>query len=151
MTLLNDPEALARVFHETYEHLAPAHDYETRKASAKPWEEVPEKNRELMISTCASVLSRINAELVDRAKLNEQERGVRDAIVSSLQTMPGSGGVDSIHRALQMLTRADRPVDALTALLVIVDGVKRHHKLVCKELEELKEQRRAVRKWLGVS
>jgi hypothetical protein len=33
-------EALARLFHETYERLAPEFGYETRKASAVPWEEV---------------------------------------------------------------------------------------------------------------
>jgi hypothetical protein len=49
-------EKLAQLFHETYERLAPGFSYETRKASAKPWLEVPEQNRKLMIATCAEVL-----------------------------------------------------------------------------------------------
>ena len=50
-------EDVARLFHETYERLAPTFGYETREASAKPWSEVPERNRALMIATCAVVLS----------------------------------------------------------------------------------------------
>lgn len=53
-------EALAKLFHETYERLAPSHGYETRKASAVPWEQVPENNRALMISVAAEVLKKLN-------------------------------------------------------------------------------------------
>jgi len=40
---------IARQFHEAYEMLAPEHGYETRKASAKPWAEVPDHNKALMV------------------------------------------------------------------------------------------------------
>lgn len=50
-------EQLARLFHEAYERLAPDYGYSTRKASAKPWAEVPEQNRLLMIATCAAILA----------------------------------------------------------------------------------------------
>ena len=50
------PEALAQLFHETYERLAPTHGYETREASAKPWADVPEPNRSLMIAVGGEVL-----------------------------------------------------------------------------------------------
>jgi hypothetical protein len=49
-------EQLAQRFHETYERLAPAFGYETRKESARPWAEVPEQNRRLMIAVCAEIL-----------------------------------------------------------------------------------------------
>lgn len=52
-----DAESLARRFHEAYERLAPSFGYETRKASAVPWESVPEANRKLMIATCAAVFA----------------------------------------------------------------------------------------------
>jgi hypothetical protein len=52
-----DPEALAQRFHETYERLAPSYGYETREASAKPWAEVPEQNRRLMIAVCTEILT----------------------------------------------------------------------------------------------
>lgn len=55
--LPTDPEAVARQFHETYERLAPAHGYATREASAKPWEQVPEQNRGLMIAVAAELLA----------------------------------------------------------------------------------------------
>lgn len=51
----SDAEAIARRFHEAYERLAPLFGYATRKASAVPWEQVPEANRKLMIATCAEV------------------------------------------------------------------------------------------------
>ena len=49
-------EPIARAFHETYERLAPDHGYKTREASAKPWEEVPESNRNLMVAVVGELL-----------------------------------------------------------------------------------------------
>jgi hypothetical protein len=46
-----NPERIARSFHEAYERLAPEHGYKTRQPSAKPWEQVPENNRRLMVAT----------------------------------------------------------------------------------------------------
>lgn len=51
-----DAESIARAFHEAYEGLAPFHGYKTREASAKPWEEVPQNNRELMIATVSQLI-----------------------------------------------------------------------------------------------
>ena len=56
MTEPSEAELLAQRFHEAYERLAPAYGYETREASAKPWSEVPENNRQLMIAVCAEIL-----------------------------------------------------------------------------------------------
>ena len=52
-----EPEQLAKAFHEAYERLAPAFGYKTREESAKPWKEVPENNRKLMIAVCAEILA----------------------------------------------------------------------------------------------
>lgn len=49
-------EHFARLFHEHYERLAPAHGYATREASAKPWGDVPMQNKALMIATAEQVL-----------------------------------------------------------------------------------------------
>jgi protein-tyrosine-phosphatase len=54
-----DAETLAQIFHETYERLAPEHGYETRKESAKPWEEVPANNKSLMVAVCGEILARL--------------------------------------------------------------------------------------------
>lgn len=51
------PEDLAQQFHETYERLAPRHVYETREESAKPWAEVPYRNRALLIAVCREILA----------------------------------------------------------------------------------------------
>jgi len=55
------PEALAQLFHETYERLAPSYQYETRRASAVPWVEVPEPNRSLMVAVAAEVLATLTS------------------------------------------------------------------------------------------
>lgn len=55
---VTDAERIARAFHETYERLAPAHGYETRKASAVPWADVPDRNRALMVAVVAELLDR---------------------------------------------------------------------------------------------
>lgn len=53
----NSSERMARLFHEHYERLAPSYQYETRKESAVPWEQVPANNRELMIDVASSLLA----------------------------------------------------------------------------------------------
>lgn len=65
------PEQLAKRFHETYERLAPSFGYETRKDSAVPWENVPEKNRLLMIAVCAEIAI---------APRPDTEAGLREAL-----------------------------------------------------------------------
>lgn len=53
---MTDEEYVAKKFHEAYEQLAPDHGYETRKDSAVAWEDVPEKNKNLMIATVKRLL-----------------------------------------------------------------------------------------------
>jgi len=55
---MTEAEQLAKFFHEQYEELAPTFAYETRKASAVAWEDVPENNKQLMIAVCARVMLR---------------------------------------------------------------------------------------------
>ncbi|MFE4658370.1 hypothetical protein ACFRFJ_17030 [Streptomyces hydrogenans] len=50
-------DEIAQQFHEAYEDLAPSHGYETREASRKPWAEVPETNRSLMVAVVRRLLS----------------------------------------------------------------------------------------------
>jgi hypothetical protein len=52
-------EGVAQCFHEAYERLAPDFGYRTREASAKPWPEVPERNRALMVATVDAVLAAV--------------------------------------------------------------------------------------------
>ena len=52
-----DAESVAKLFHEAYERLAPAFGYETRHETRVPWEQVPERNRRLMIASTAEVLA----------------------------------------------------------------------------------------------
>lgn len=71
-----NPEALARKFHETYERLAPSFGYETREQSAKPWEEGPQQNKDLMTAVCKQIIVYMAAQdppIMDRI---EMESGV---------------------------------------------------------------------------
>lgn len=70
LTAESEDEAIARAFHEAYERLAPQFGYRTREASAVPWDDVPQANRDLMVATVASVKHVILA------------RHVRDACVT---------------------------------------------------------------------
>jgi len=58
----------AKRFHELYEELAPKYGYETRKESAKPWSEVPEKNKALMTEVCNTVKNEIELAVKDRIR-----------------------------------------------------------------------------------
>jgi len=55
-------EKLAELFHETYERLAPAFGYNTRKTSRVEWERVPQKNRALMVAVSQTVLNMLQSE-----------------------------------------------------------------------------------------
>lgn len=56
-----DPEAVASLFHETYERLAPDFHYETRRESAVPWDDLPDQNRLLMVAVARKVLAYLSA------------------------------------------------------------------------------------------
>lgn len=49
-------EQVAQAFHEAYERLAPDFGYKTREASAKPWAQVPDQNKSLMIAVVQSLM-----------------------------------------------------------------------------------------------
>ena len=53
------PEDMAKLFHRTYESLAPQFDYTTREETRADWEDVPENNKNLMIATCGEVMARL--------------------------------------------------------------------------------------------
>ena len=53
---------LAKLFHGTYERLAPAFGYKTRKESRKKWYDVPEKNRKLMIAVAEHILAELEKQ-----------------------------------------------------------------------------------------
>jgi phosphatidylethanolamine-binding protein (PEBP) family uncharacterized protein len=58
---LTEAELLAKLFHETYERLAPNYGYTTRKSSAVAWEDVPEPNKSLMIAVADHVLDAVRS------------------------------------------------------------------------------------------
>lgn len=73
------PEDVARLFHETYERLAPEHGYQTRKASAVPWEDVPDNNKSLMIAVAAEVGAEIERQAYAKLFGSPEEIRAREA------------------------------------------------------------------------
>lgn len=55
--LRGEVEALCVLFHNTYEDAALDHGWETQEGSRKPWDDVPEANKETMRTTIASLLA----------------------------------------------------------------------------------------------
>lgn len=51
------PIEVAKLFHDTYETLAPTFGYETRPETKVSWDELPEDNKQLMINTVEIVLN----------------------------------------------------------------------------------------------
>jgi len=49
-------EGLARKFHEEYERLAPEFGWKTRERCRKEFDELPERNRELMVEVARCVI-----------------------------------------------------------------------------------------------
>jgi len=55
---LDIAHGIAKAFHESYERQAPAYRYTTREESAVAWEDVPEKNKLLMVAVVADLLDK---------------------------------------------------------------------------------------------
>jgi len=72
-------EQLARLFHETYERLAPEYGYETRPETAIPWEQIPDDNRNkrLMIAVAGEVLHHIQLDEM-RALIRDHEQYLQE-------------------------------------------------------------------------
>jgi Lar family restriction alleviation protein len=117
-----DSEQLAQMFHETYERLAPSFGYETRKSSAKPWADVPENNKRLMIAVCREIQAATcsSQPTGDRAKaledfsqptVTEEERAAVLAAFDRAETSPS----EEITSAIALVFAVHR--DAIRALL----------------------------------
>jgi len=82
-------EQIAQAFHAAYERLAPDFGYETREASAKPWAEVPEQNKALMVAVVRALLDAdvITAWTAADARASDEDR-IREAMAEA-QDHPG--------------------------------------------------------------
>lgn len=78
-------EKLAKLFHETYERLAPMFGYETREESRKEWDDVPAQNKALMIAVTDVI------EMEFFHALREEENGTEDEVMS-LNTFTAESG-----------------------------------------------------------
>lgn len=94
---------LAKKFHETYEELAPQFGYVTREASRKPWEDVPEQNKCLMIAVARKILMagferpQLTADGINRTFMQVQNK-TQDRLNEK-----GTGILISRHEALGVI------------------------------------------------
>lgn len=93
-TLSSVPEDLAKLFHETYERLAPNFSYHTRKASAVPWDDVPPNNKGLMVAV---------AKEVQEQFINQQIKSVFDELESELDDGKNSHSMKVISSTIQKI------------------------------------------------
>jgi len=138
-------EEIARQFHEAYERLAPKHGYETRKASAVPWNEVPENNRMLMMAVVEEVVLPIIAEL---KKQIERQLIETDTLISDLQKTGREkydveakcASIKNVVEAVGMYMTIDTPVEIRDAYAAYESGITKpcaicglvdDHKLDC--------------------
>lgn len=104
-------DEVARLFHEAYERLAPSFGYETRKASAVPWLDVPDNNRRLMTAVVGEVRAALEAAepIPDEPEIAaiRERADLPDAAVprvmedpeadGSLDDLAITGGIDAFH------------------------------------------------------
>ncbi len=124
-------ENLAQLFHETYERLAPEHDYETRKETAIPWEQIPpdNANKQLMIAVATEVLHSQMEEL-RVALLNLDALRVK---ASSVTSWLSSDGTREKYDKLRKSLEAEVPGFEIGYVDL---GYRSGHVLVPKESEE---------------
>lgn len=65
-----NPKQLAELFHETYERLAPAFGWKTKKGCNVKFADLPQRNKVLMITTCQTVLTKLNQEVENENKVS---------------------------------------------------------------------------------
>ena len=80
-------EKLAEFFHKTYEAFAPMFSYKTREASAVPWKDVPENNRNLMIVVCDHILGKKIPQLPSGKELTKLVRKYADSQCDGIPEM----------------------------------------------------------------
>ena len=122
---LPEGERWARLFHETYERLAPTFGYETRRESAVPWEDVPEDNRRLMTAVATIVSVEVARDAEERARTAEEwayEYGrqctEREKAAEERATQ-AEGRVEALERAV---TNAKLEFDAIWRAVQVGSG-----------------------------
>lgn len=113
------PGELARAFHETYERLAPDFGYETRRDSAVPWDDVPERNKALMTAVCDHLLETV---IVGKPAVappdGRHELAEFEPATGHLHTCPAYSDCDCGY---QLYALADQARDEVQALAKMMD------------------------------
>lgn len=98
---VTNAERLAGLLHEAYQ-LAPNYGYQTRKASAKPWKDVPEPNRSLMIAIAQEII-----DTLLRGTDLERKHRIVDGGPHTINVLSTFGNLTKIVKALAV-TKARR-------------------------------------------
>ena len=83
------PEALAKLFHETYESKSVEFGYKTREETAKPWDEIPadHPNKKLMIAVCEHVGTKLWNEALAAVEIESVCNGLQTVFTMSAVPM----------------------------------------------------------------
>lgn len=115
-TNLLDHERFARAFHETYERLAPSFSYQTREDSRKPWSDVPQNNKNLMVAVCAEVID----DLTD--KLQRAEQAIALAAETIAHNEKALERAERMEEALRLSVRKCKRCDGAGKYQTVVTG-----------------------------
>lgn len=113
---------LAKRFHELYEEMAPIFNYETRKESAKPWKDVPENNKALMVAVCGKILDEIRRPFPNEDQVNAGHRISSELITASLRKEMGALGgckefnIDDFEFKDIIKLHLDNQIDSVVAI-----------------------------------
>jgi hypothetical protein len=129
-----EAEELARLFHEIYEALAPEHGYKTREASAKPWADVPEANKGLMIAVAGKIIDEGWLSPEKFRKIKAEHRNLLDVYTEACKAA-GMGPDEEFHSLPQVVK--DR-----------LASTKQYEKLASERYVELIALRRRFQKEL---
>jgi hypothetical protein len=93
-------EVVARMFHSHYERLAPLWGYRTREASATEWDQVPLRNRELMVATAKAVIDELVGREDEPGRTVRIERGDHPIGYMSIDEFQSLGLLHEINRLI---------------------------------------------------
>lgn len=111
-------EEVARLFHETYERLAPDFGYRTRVASAVPWADVPPGNKALMVAVAGVVRAALAAPDPGPLPVDWLGQDILDSLLTSVAYLMEENGASVIDIAdLHAAARMERAEWASRAAL----------------------------------
>lgn len=93
-------EEIARKFHKYYERLAPRFGWATQSESAVPWDDLPDRNRLLMLAVVARILPPLTDDIATLLADNDRLRTENEQLTELVDAMAQQVGYVTARNAL---------------------------------------------------